>query len=146
MAVNTAISNDPYNRFRDKDDVCSNNHRQNRESVAAWNQVLEHLNEMQEEVLLVIQTVFPNSITNKEIGYELNWPLHRVTPRTCELKIAGLIEPTEETRNGSRCLRLASGLPRLSRSAVKIEASRRNGKKGGRPPKEKSEIKTRQPV
>jgi hypothetical protein len=114
LTVNTGLSKDPYNRFNDGD-PCKNRHRGNAESRAAWEKVLLKLTESQDAVLEVIQAAHPNPITPKEISWDLNKPLHSISGRCTELKEQGLIEPSEIVRNGSRALRLATGLPPLRR-------------------------------
>jgi predicted Rossmann fold nucleotide-binding protein DprA/Smf involved in DNA uptake len=105
------VSNDPYQRF--SDDPCKNKHHGNRESRIAWELVLQKLTETQEDVLAIIQEAHPEPITAKEVASVLGKPFHSVSGRCTELKEQGLVEKSEIVRDGSRALRLATGLPAL---------------------------------
>src|SRR5579864_6670866 len=102
---------DPYQRF--SKDPTRHKHHGNRESRAAWEQVLRKLTESQESVLEVIHNVHPEPITPKEIANVMGKPLHSVSGRCTELKEQGLVEPSDVVRNGSRALRLADAIPSL---------------------------------
>lgn len=105
------VGHDPYQRF--STDPTRHKHHGNRESRAAWEKVLLKLTESQEDVLLIIQGAHPEPITPKEIANVLGKPLHSVSGRCTELKEQGLVEKSDIVRNGSRALRLATGIPSL---------------------------------
>jgi chromosome segregation and condensation protein ScpB len=105
------VGHDPYQRF--STDPTRHKHHGNRESRAAWEKVLLKLTESQEDVLLIIQGAYPEPITPKEIANVMGKPLHSISGRCTELKEQGLVEPSDIVHNGSRALRLATGLPLL---------------------------------
>ena len=97
---------DPYNRYRDTTDPCSNNHRQNTESVAAWEQTLHGLARMQKLVFAEVEKAHPMPITPKEIAANLGRPLHAISGRVTGGKQAGILRATDIIRDGSRAVAL----------------------------------------
>jgi hypothetical protein len=113
MSTDTVIpieAQDPYSRFTSGD---PSKGRGNQESRAAWQRVLDHLVESQLDVLCIVQGCHPEPVNAKEIAQALNKPLHCISGRVTELLEMGLVEKTDTVRNRSRCLRLATGLPRM---------------------------------
>jgi hypothetical protein len=62
----------PYNRFRDTADPCSNNHKQNTESVSGWHKTFHGLARMQKLVFAEVEKAHPEPITPKEIAAKLD--------------------------------------------------------------------------
>lgn len=110
MNTNTVVpydSIDPYNRFRDTADPCSNNHKQNTESVAAWKITLKNLFKAQREVFEIYRKAWPANVTPKEVAALLGKPLHAVSGRCSGGKQEGILVATDEIRSGSRALVLS---------------------------------------
>jgi hypothetical protein len=100
------VSPDPYQRF--STDPCRHNHHGNIESQKAWQQTLHGLNRCQREVFEVFRQAYPETRTPKEVAAQLDKPLHSVSGRMTGGKSLGILERTDEIRDGSRALVLSS--------------------------------------
>lgn len=84
-------------------DVCSNRHKGNPESEAAFVAVKDRLTEAQNRVWQCVKDAGTRGRTNAEICLVLGMTPNCVSPRLTELKIAGRIEKIGTRLTPSRC-------------------------------------------
>ncbi len=98
------VGQDPYQRF--STDPCRHRHHGNRESRAAWEQVLQDLCRAQRAVFEVYLKAHPTPLTPKEVAAALGKKLHEISGRCAEGKELGILRATNTIRDGSRALEL----------------------------------------
>jgi transcription initiation factor IIE alpha subunit len=60
-------------------------------SLEAYLQIQPHLKPCQQRIFRFMQTCRDRDFTNKQLAYELRWPINTVTPRILELRRMGLV-------------------------------------------------------
>ena len=67
-------------------------------SLQAFDTIRPHISDRQREVLQALKALNGNA-TNQEIANFLHWPIHKVSPRTGELRKLNMIERGERTKD-----------------------------------------------
>jgi len=89
------------------EDITANKHHGNEESREA-NERANYGKEQQRMEVLECISRFPGGCTMKEVAAMMGKPFNAVSGRGSELKKAGQVEKTGETRDGSAVLRVVS--------------------------------------
>lgn len=84
-------------------DICSNRHRGNAASVAAFTQAQLKFGTQREEIYALLRSR-RMGLTSKEIAPHFGWPLNAMSGRLTELKRDGKIRGTKQRRNGAEVL------------------------------------------